>query len=105
MIHEQTGKRNFLPDYDNVSRMPSTQYDFKDLTIKISILGAKPIRNKVFRFPLVLVIMKLFTSTPVSATKQKLLEQIDHSVHCHTLSFIGLLLFFNSAVTMIDYNR
>ena len=32
---------------------------------KTPILGAKPIRNKVFWFPLLLVIMNIFTPTPV----------------------------------------
>ena len=67
MIRDQIGICNFLPDYDNVSRMPFLQCDLFDN--KNIHLGAKPIRNKKFGFPYLSVIMKLFISTLVEATK------------------------------------
>ena len=44
MIRDQIGICNFLPDYDNVSRMPFLRCDLFDN--KNIHLGAKPIRNK-----------------------------------------------------------
>ena len=66
-----TGISNFLPVYDNAGRMPFSQYDLKKNRIKIAILGAKPIRNSVLIF-FSIEIMKMFTLTPDSMTKQNL---------------------------------